>query len=280
MTRADSASEGYGSALAKLIRDKAAEFADELNDFSPEDLGEAEATVFAEFDVSTTRAIAQFRPPSFALLDTTSLLFQHLYTGIGNADEANRANLLAALLAANVEARGPLRLSRAQTENLAETLTGLGTALDKQKLHRFAESAFARAAHLYLETENHSARDDCLYRRAAARHAYRPHDWRRRMETVSNLLVGYGGHRPFRLLGWLAVQLAVVCAVVISVPGARQPWTDTLYTTVQNFINPMGIRNTDLMPHGVRAALAFESYLGAVALSVFFALLTRKWFRI
>jgi hypothetical protein len=278
MTHADEALRGYLSPLIGPIRSRTNELADELNDASPTSLAEVEATVITQFDTSVVRALVRFRPPFGDLLDSPELVFQMFYADLDDPAMSERRDVqFAALLAAHIEARGPQRLTADQTDQLASILTRLGAAFQRQGLYRFAESAYVRAARLYLETENFSARNDCLYLSAAAQHAYRANSWRRRLDTVSALLVGYRGHRPFRLLGWMAAQLTVIYVTFMAIPGSRESWTDTLYITLQNFINPAGISDTVPMPHGELIVLVIESYLGTVSLTVFFVLLVRKW---
>jgi hypothetical protein len=91
--------------------------------------------------------------------------------------------------------------------------------------------------------------------------------------TVSDLTCGYG-YKPYRLLGWVLVQLLAFWVVL----GIASDTTSlhNLYLAAVNYINPAG---TDNLRAGVKAILVVESYSGLLSLNVFFALLVRRWFR-
>jgi hypothetical protein len=54
---------------------------------------------------------------------------------------------------------------------------------------------------------------------------------------------------------------------------------DTIYMGVTGFLNPPGPGDTRELPGAVRTLFVIEAWTGAVWMSVFFALLVRKWFR-
>ena len=140
-----------------------------------------EEELLKKFEQHAAAVLDRYVPPGHRRRD--SLVFAHLYytttdltpedstlAGSLPDDDDRRRGLLTALLAAEVEARGPLRLTRAQSVRLAETYQCLGSKLLSHKLPLHAALAFERAAGLYLQVENHFARDQCLLAQARARH--------------------------------------------------------------------------------------------------------------
>ncbi len=184
---------------------------------------------------------------------------------------------LSALLAAEVELRGPRRLSRTQSARLAGVYELLGQALQSMGLAAHAALAFLRGTELHRLNEDFSGQDQCgLALARARRNAVFP-KWRRVPGWLSDLLCGYG-FRPFRLLGWMAALL-LIFAVALCTTTALAVST-AVHLTLVNFLNPIG--RSDL--HDVntigRVLLIIESYTGIVLISVFFALLVRRWFRL
>ncbi|WP_280368581.1 hypothetical protein, partial [Nocardia abscessus] len=62
-------------------------------------------------------------------------------------------------------------------------------------------------------------------------------------------------------------------------PRARQSPPPTVNPCVTSFINPRGPGHTDNLRPAARPLFAVEAWTGTVSMSVFFALLVRKWFR-
>ncbi|MBY8861829.1 hypothetical protein K7711_35505 [Nocardia sp. CA2R105] len=89
-------------------------------------------------------------------------------------------------------------------------------------------------------------------------------------------MCGYG-YRPFRLLGWVLVQLVVFTAIGIEVVGA--PLGDTIYMCVTCYLYPIEPGGLASLNDAARPLFAVEPWVGTVSMSVFFALLVRKWFR-
>jgi hypothetical protein len=221
---------------------------------------------------------------------TDALVFQHLYDaafalpgaeqwpddGEPFDEDTDLRTVLAALLAAETEARGPLRLTTAQSIRLAEVVERLGHELRRRRLPLHASLAFTRAGTLFLEAEQWHARDRCMLAGLRSRHAARGFGGAKALESVSDALCGYG-YAPYRLLGWGALQLAVFSVVLVL--GFHAGLANGVYTAMENYLNPVGTGEAKL-PDAARIPLVVESYAGLISTSVFFALIVRRWFRL
>ncbi|WP_040781762.1 hypothetical protein [Nocardia pneumoniae] len=221
-----------------------------------------------------------------------SLLFSDIYaaaddnTAMDEVLQRAHVELLMALLAAEVELRGPLSLSRTQNIRLAEIYEDLGHRLlaatppgrrAKTFLPGHAAMAFLRASGLHALNEDVDAQDRCGLALARARRSATYPAWRRGVGWVSDLLCGYG-YRPFRLLGWITAQL-VLFTVALWL-STSLPITTALHMCLINFLNPVGLGDLQEVGRIGRGLLMIEAYAGIVSTSVFFALLVRKWFRL
>jgi hypothetical protein len=196
-------------------------------------------------------------------------------------EEFNRlSSVLAALLAAETEARGPLRLTTAQTVRLAAIVEKLGHALCSQRLPRHAVVAFTRAGALYLDADEQRPRDRCMLACQRARNQALRLGPTKLLGIVGDALCGYG-YEPYRLLAWGVVQLAVFSVLFVVAIGS--PWVDGVYVALMNYLNPFGIGDlamAGLDSRPARLLLVLEAYLGLISTSVFFALVVRRWFRL
>ncbi|MGK8555777.1 hypothetical protein [Nocardia gipuzkoensis] len=221
-----------------------------------------------------------------------SLLFSDIYaaaddnTAMDEVLQRAHVELLMALLAAEVELRGPLSLSRTQNIRLAEIYEDLGhrllaAALPGQRTKTFlpghAAMAFLRASGLHALNEDIDAQDRCGLALARARRSATYPAWRRSVGWISDLLCGYG-YRPFRLLGWIAAQLLLFTVALWL--STSLPVTTALHMCLINFLNPVGLGDLQEVGRIGRALLMVEAYAGIVSTSVFFALLVRRWFRL
>jgi len=241
---------------------------------------EAETQLLDEFNLRIEAIVAEYVPPGIRR-QGDSLVFRHLYTPVTTAQPTGEPagdgvplTYLRALLAADVEFRGPLRLSRTQRDLLARVYERLGSCLRSTELPAHAALAFSRALNLHRDNENDDAEDRCgLAKARAETAALRPR--RRRVgRWISEWSCGYG-YRPFRLLGWMVAQLAVF-TVAINL-ATDKSLGDSAYLCLTNYLNPAGLDD----PSGtVQVLLVSEAYAGIVSVSVFFALLVRRWFRI
>ncbi|MFG1797400.1 hypothetical protein [Nocardia sp. NPDC049149] len=244
-----------------------------------------EQALLDSLNVDVEAVLGRYDPPSTRRRGD-SLVFTHLYAEAKDTvppspalDEDGHAvvNVIAALLAAEVESRGPLRLSRTQNTLLAQVYEQLGAQLRELGLPAHAVLAYRRAASLHRLNEDMDAVDRCGLWQARARCQATPPGWRRIGPQLSDLLCGYG-YKPFRLLGWIAVQLALFSVALLLFEHGSVG--DTLYMSMTSYLNPMGLGDTADLAEGGRALLATESWVGTVSLSVFFALLVRRWFRL
>ncbi|WP_063049735.1 hypothetical protein [Nocardia arthritidis] len=234
-----------------------------------------------QFTAHAEAILADYDPPS-ARRHSDSLVFRHLYAAARQPapDEADwrvPSAIPAALLAAEVEFRGPLRLSSRQNTMLAEEYERLGAQLSAAGLPAHAALAYRRGAALYRMNEDDEAQDRCGLRLARARTLALPPGPRRWPGQLSYVLCGYG-YRPFWLLGWVAGQLVLFTVAALLLSGNSSP-AATIYTCVTGFINPLGPGDTENLRPAARPLFAVEAWAGTVSMSVFFALLVRKWFR-
>ncbi|WP_067898484.1 hypothetical protein [Nocardia vaccinii] len=243
--------------------------------------GRDERELLETFEGYVDDLLDEFDPPR-ARRHAGTLVFADLY------DRARRPSLdeqgwqvpsavLAALIAAEVEFRGPLRLSARQNVLLAIEYERRGAQLRGFGLARHAALAYQRAVALYRIAEDANAADRCGLQLARARTGALPVGVRRLVRYFSDALCGYG-YRPFLLLGWVIVQLVVFSTIGIGIVGSHA-YGDTLYMSVTSFLNPAGLGDIAQLDGATGPLFAVETWFGTVSMSVFFALLVRKWFR-
>ncbi len=261
--------------LCTIVEQRAGRYADEVEKaLNDNGLRERERELLDAFEQHTTSILE--RSATNRWPKSHELVFQELYDRKHDDPVASerRRVLLVALMAAEVEFHGPLKLTQAQNKDLADVLEELGEACLAEKLYLHAAEAFDRAAELHLMTSENLARDQSLYRRNAALQKIQRAGFRKALLWVSWVTCGYG-YKPYRLLVWVAVQLVVFGAGVIIATGGHAPLA-SLHTVLTNFLNPAG---DTAIPGAAKALLLAESYLGALSLNIFFALLVRRWFR-
>jgi hypothetical protein len=259
-----------------------------------------------KFEVLTGSVISRYEPPGVRRRGD-DLVFSYLYDQVkpsrkdaatagsgtgedttwegatresGTPDSAARGEVpvvpLAALVAAEVEFRGPLRLSHTQNGLLAATYEQLGETLLAAGLPGHAALSFGRALFLHRQNGDSEAEDRCGLARMRAQWRASPPGWQRRANRFSDLFCGYG-YRPFRMLVWIGVQLALFTVAVTLVSSAS--FTTSLYLCLTNYLNPLGVGDSALA-QPARALFVLETYMGTISISVFFALLVRRWFRL
>lgn len=263
------------STIIRVIR-RADRYLEYVNDVQGRNaLRAEEGALLDRFERLTAVVLDRYHPPVTRL--PTNLVFAQLYEAQRDApaDERRRATI-AALMAAEVESRGPLRQTQVQNAQLAELFRRVGTACEADGLLLHAALAFERAADIYLLLNQHVKRDHCLFAKERCRHHAAGPGWERAVAAVSSALCGYG-YQPYRLLLWVLAQL-LVFGVAITV-AAGKPIGDGIYTSFANYLNPLGTGDAVNLPGAARVLLVIESYTGYVSLSVFFALLVRRWFR-
>lgn len=279
----------FTEAMTGSIRRKAGQHAIEL--LTSRDNGtlrEDEVELANRFESTTTKVLDDYvrdlpREPR----KTDALVFHSLYQaaippaivdadGLAPDEHEVLRGLLAALLAAETEANGPLRLTTAQTRRLGSVVTKLGDELRRWRLPLHAALAFTQAAALFQTADDQGSRDNCVLASLRARHEAREPGIAKVRETAADWLCGYG-YQPYRLLGWGAFQLVVFSLLFILVFGTSV--ANGTYVALVNYLNPLGSDESGL-PTSARIPLVIESYAGLISTSVFFALIVRRWFRL
>ncbi|WP_460721212.1 hypothetical protein [Nocardia heshunensis] len=272
--------------MSTRIRRRADTYADSVGEFLELEHRQrrrtTETPLLDLFTLHTEAVVETYDPPGIRRA-SDGLVFTGIYapllahTATATPEPMAANALLAALIAAEVEFRGPLRLSRTQNRLLAEVYERLGPPLVQAGLPAHAALAYRRAGSLYRIDEDTDAEDQCGLAQARARRLAQPVGWKRIGGLIPDLICGYG-YRPFRMLWFVAVQLLVFVGAVLL--RADQPPAVTVFQVLMNYLNPLGVGDTLNLRVGGRAIFVIESYLGAVTMSVFFALLVRRWFRL
>jgi hypothetical protein len=275
--------------MAGSIRRKAGQHANEL--LTSRDNGTLradEAELVNRFESTTAKVLDDYvRDVPREPRKTDALVFHALYQAatpqtvadtdrLDSDEHENLRTLLAALLAAEAEANGPLRLTTAQTLRLARIAERLGHELRRRRLPLHAALAFTRAAALNQAADDQGARDRCVLAGLRARHQAREPGIAKARETAADWLCGYG-YEPYRLLGWGAFQLVAFSLVFIL--GFGTSVANGTYVALVNYLNPLGSDEAGLSK-AARIPLLVESYAGLISTSVFFALIVRRWFRL
>lgn len=266
-----------------LIRRHADAYADEIEDFQRGHSSADEYQLLDDLNHRVEQFLADYVPPSTRRIGD-SLVFTPLYRDadpdlLGNAGrEFSSETVLTALFAAEVEFRGPLSLSRTQSTLLAEVYEELGEFLSEHRLPAHAALAYRQAYRLHTITENPRGQDRCGLRMARARTRARTPTWRRLPGYASDLLCGYG-YRPFLLLAWIAVEIALF-VLVFYLAGGDLDFDTALRVCLVNFLDPTEPDDPGRVTAVGHYTLIVESYAGIVSTSVFFALLVRQLFRL
>lgn len=264
------------SVSTRIARHAAAYTAELDADLHPERM------VLDTFITHVEAILDDYDPPSARRRHSGSLVFPHLYAAARQpaADEEGwrvPSAVLAALLAAEVEFRGPLRLSARQNTLLAEEYELIGAQLSAVRLHTHAALAFRRAMALYRVNEDDAAEDRCGLELARAGTRALPPGPRRWAGQGSYVLCGHG-YRPSWLLGWVVLQMLAFTGIALLLDGGESV-ASTIYMGVTSFLNPPGWGDAENRGVAVPVLFVIEGWTGAVSMSVFFALLVRKWFR-
>lgn len=273
----------FVASKSNLIRRHAAVFAAEIAEFQRNIGRRDDSDLIDDLHHHVEQVLLTYTPPSTNRAGD-SLVFAHLYddaeaTSSTAGAELTRSTILSALLAAEVEFRGPLRLSHTQNSLLADVYENLGTRLLRARLPAHAAFAFDQAAHLYSVNEDVRGQDRCGLAQARARTLAANSLITRVLGRTSDTLCGYG-YRPFRLLVWLAVEILGFSLAVVATAKTGVSVADCLYLGTVSFLNPLGLGDVAEVGATTKVVLAVESYAGIVSTSVFFALLVRKLFRL
>ncbi|MRH91236.1 hypothetical protein GFY24_27985 [Nocardia sp. SYP-A9097] len=180
---------------------------------------------------------------------------------------------LTALLAAEVEFRAS-QLTYTQKVLLANVYERIGTSmLVEFELYIHAMFALNRAIVLYRQTDDFDAQDRCGLSSARARHKTLPPGLRRAVSSALDLLCCYG-YRPFRMLGWLALQIVASTLALRIVTDISTSLV--LYTGIANCFSPLGLGDLAGFGQGARAILVTESSLGTLTVLLFVVFLSRR----
>ncbi|HEU5469554.1 MAG TPA: hypothetical protein VFV67_02790 [Actinophytocola sp.] len=234
-----------------------------------------EAGLLEQFERYTADILDRYVPPSRR--NRESLLFAKIYKDWDPElpDDERRRALMTALMAADVESRGPLRLTRAQNKRLAKVFENIGAECRSEGLPLHAEMAYDHAAGIHLMLGDNMARDRCLYARSRSRQIAMKPSWGKLRLGAAWLLCGYG-YKPFLLLFWVVVQL-ILFTVCVAVALPHGDFVGNLYLCLINYLDP---HDADGLPGAAQVLLVVESYFSLVFGSIFFALLVHRWFRI
>ncbi|MGW5054039.1 hypothetical protein [Actinokineospora sp. NPDC004072] len=263
--------------LCAIVEQRAGRYADDVEEaINSGRLRERETELLDTFEQHTASILDRLAGSRWP--KSHELVFKELYDRKpDHLPSECRRTLLVALLAAEVEFHGPLKLTQAQNTDLAAIMEELGAECLVEGLHLHAADAFDRAAEIHLLTRDDLARDRCLYRRNQARQRIEPKAWRKGLLWISWLTCGYG-YKPYRLLLWVLIQL-VAFGITLVVVARGQDTLTSVQMVLTNYLNPAGGGDTNGLPPLAKGVLLTESYVGALSLNIFFALLVRRWFR-
>jgi hypothetical protein len=185
--------------------------------------------------------------------------------------------LIKALLAAEVEITGKFKLRRADSTRLARMLERIGVEFRATGLPLHAAYAFERAVGLYSLLGDNRATDNCLLAGTRARNAARDPGLHRVLGATADALIGYG-YLPFRLLWWALAQLVFFSCLLWLVTPPDIDVIRAAYLSLFDFLNPLGFGDISALKGPGTSLLVVETYSGTISMSVFFALLVRRWF--
>jgi hypothetical protein len=187
--------------------------------------------------------------------------------------DARRAALIRSYLATETERQGHYRLSGSQSRRVAAHYDEFGEAFLALGLPGHAALAFQAAAELYDALGQKARRNHSLLSWRRAQHLTRPPGAFRLFDGLYDEICGYG-YRPFRMLGWMAVMLAVFSVAVCW--AGSSGYLLSLHACLIDFLNPLGFGDLEGRFSGTgQVLLTLESYLGSISMAIFFAFLVR-----
>ena len=189
------------------------------------------------------------------------------------AIDARRQGVIRSFLATETEHRGQFRLSRTQNGRIADHYNAIGEEFLALGMPGHASMAFRSAADLYQQLQQKSKRERSLLNWRRSQHQARPKSVVRAGEAVYDAVCGYG-YRPFRMLGWMAVTLAVF-SIAVWLCG-NVGYVRSLHGCLINFLNPLSFSDLDAAFSGAsQVLLIIESFVGSISMAIFFAFLVR-----
>lgn len=188
-----------------------------------------------------------------------------------------REKYLAALLAAETEINGRFQLRDHTNRRLAATLEHLGARLREAGLPWHAERAYKLAGERHRQLRDQRSQDRCSLAEIRVRHAAEDRGLRKATTFLGYWLVGFG-FLPFRLLAWMLIQLVVSSIALWWVSPHAVDIIQATHVSLTNYLNAAGPGDGVPFKGPGRSVLVIESYAGTISISVFFALLVRRWF--
>lgn len=187
--------------------------------------------------------------------------------------DARRQGVIRSFLAAETERRGQYRLSQVQSGRIADHYHAVGEEFIALGMPGHAAMAFRSAADLYELPQQKAKRERALLNWRRAHRETRPPGSIRFLESVYDATCGYG-YRPFRMLGWMLLTLAVFSLAVWLCGSAG--YAKSLHACLVNFLNPLTFGDLDGVLSGpAQSLLIIESYIGSISMAIFFAFLVR-----
>ncbi|MEV0045611.1 hypothetical protein AB0H60_19405 [Nocardia rhamnosiphila] len=186
------------------------------------------------------------------------------------------AEYFAALLAAEVEFHGPVRLNYTEKSLLADLYERVGEWMLEYELFTHAAFAYKRAAIVHYQNEETTAQERCELASTRARRAALPVGLRNLGMLSADLLCGYG-YLPFRMLGWILAQI-ILFTLLLVLPGEYSE-TGMVHAGIINFFSPLGLGDTSGYSGATRIVLVIESFAGTLSVLAFVVLLARRFLR-
>ncbi|MEV0685217.1 hypothetical protein AB0I35_15255 [Nocardia sp. NPDC050378] len=187
------------------------------------------------------------------------------------------AEYFAALLAAEVEFHGPVRLNYTEKSVLADLYERVGKWMLEYGLFTHAAFAYKRAAIVHYQNEETATQERCELAFARARRTARPVGLRNLGMLAADLLCGYG-YLPFRMLGWIIAQIVLFTLLLAFTPG-EYSISEMAHAGIINFFSPLGLGDTSGYSGAARIVLVIESFVGTLSVLVFVVLLARRLLR-
>ncbi|WP_062998499.1 hypothetical protein [Nocardia jinanensis] len=188
------------------------------------------------------------------------------------------AEYFAALLAAEVEFHGPVRLNYTEKSLLAEFYERAGEWMLKYGLFTHAAFAYRRAAIVHYQNEEAGQQERCELLSARSQCNALPPGFQKLAMSTVDILCGYG-YLPARMLSWMVIQIIVFAALLVFLTGAVSVST-TVQAAFINYFTPLGIGDTGDFSGAAQLLLVIESFTGTLSVLVFAVLLARRFLRV
>jgi len=161
-----------------------------------------------------------------------------------------------------------------QQESLALALARLWEVASLNSLHHHAELLARQGAAIRLQNSDVKGADH-FYFRAEISCDRRRVNGLRLDRQLTRWLAGYG-FRPYRVLVWWAVSIAIFTVAYLL---ALEDLGDALTFSLASQLGSVGFSDIEAVPDYVRTLSLVQTSIGLLAVSVFFALVLRRWFK-